>query len=67
MTVHTTVQPVSLCPWVAATGNILVTPASYTNILAVNPAPKPMQPQITSLVDSYITLTLSVSPNRERL
>jgi hypothetical protein len=25
MTARTNVQPVSLCPWVAATGNILVT------------------------------------------
>jgi len=67
MTTHTNVQPVSLCPWVAATGNILVTGASYRNILAVNPAPKPMQPKITSLVDSYITHTVSLSRNRERL
>jgi len=67
MAAHTNVQPVSLCPWVAATGNILVTRASYRNILAVNPAPKPMQPKITSLVDSYITHTLSLSRNRERL
>jgi hypothetical protein len=67
MTAHTNVQPVSICPWVAATGNILVTRASYRNILAVNPAPKPMKPKITSLVKSYITHTLSLSQNRERL
>jgi hypothetical protein len=67
MTAHTNVQPASLCPWVAATGNILVMRASYRNILAVNPAPKPMQPKITSLVESYITHTLSLSRNRERL
>ena len=67
MAAHTNVQPVSLCPWVAATGHILVTPATYTNILAVNPAPKPMQPKITSVVDSYITHTLSLGRNRERL
>jgi hypothetical protein len=67
MTAHTNVQPVSLCPWVAATGNILVTRASYRNILAVNPTPKPMQPNIMSLLDSYITHTLSLSRNRERL
>ena len=39
MTAHTNVRPVSLCPWVAATGNILVTRASYRNILAVNQNP----------------------------
>ena len=66
MTAHTNVQPVSLCPWVAAKGNILVTRASYRS-LAVNPAPKHTQPKITSLVDSYITHTLSLSRNRERL
>jgi hypothetical protein len=67
MTAHTNVQSVSLCPWVAATGNILVTRASYRNILAVNPAPKPVQPKIMSLVDSYITHTLFLSRNRETL
>jgi len=67
MSAHTNVQPVSLCPWVAATGNILVTRASYRNILAVNPAPKPTQPKITSFVDSYITHTFSLSRNTERL
>ena len=67
MTAHTNMQPVLLCPWVAATGNILVTRASYRNILAVNPAPKPMQPKITPLVDSYITHTLSLSRNRVRI
>jgi hypothetical protein len=63
----TNMQPFSLCPWVAATGNILVMQALYRNILAVNPAPKPTQPKIMSLVDSYITHTLSLSRNRERL
>jgi hypothetical protein len=67
MSAHTNVQPVLLCPWVAATGNILVTRASYRNILAVNPVPKPTQPKITSFVDSYITHTVSLSRNRERL
>jgi hypothetical protein len=66
MTAHTNVQPVSLCPWVAATGNILVTRASYRNILAVNPAPKPTQPKIMSLVDSYITHTFSWSKQTEK-
>jgi hypothetical protein len=67
MSAHTNVQPVPLCPCVAATGNILVTRASSRNILAVNPAPKPMQPKITSFVDSYITNTFSLSRNTERL
>jgi hypothetical protein len=67
MTTHTNVQPVSLCPCVAATRNILVTQASYRTILAVNPAPKPTRPKITSLVDSYITHTHSVSRNSKRL
>jgi hypothetical protein len=30
-----------ILPWVAVTGTIFVTTASYRNILAVNPAPKP--------------------------
>jgi len=66
MTAHTNVQPVSLCPWVAATGNILVARAPYKNILAVNPAPKPTQPKITSLVDSYITHTHTFSWSKQR-
>jgi len=66
MTAHSNVQPVLLCPWVAATGNILVMRASYRNILDVNPAPKSTQPKITG-VDSYITHTLSLGRNRERL
>ena len=48
----------------AATGNILVTRASYRNILAVNPAPKPTQPKITSVVDSYITHFLLVETEK---
>ena len=67
MTAHTSVEPVSLCPWVAVTGNIFVTQALYRNILAVNPAPKPTWRRITSLGYSYITNTHSLSQNRERL
>jgi len=67
MTAHTNVRPVLLCPWVAATGNILVTRALCRNILAVNPAPKPTQPKIMPLVDSYITHTFSWSKQRKAL
>jgi len=44
-----------------------VTRASYRNILAVNPTPKPTLRRITSLGDSYITHSYSFSKNRERL
>jgi hypothetical protein len=67
MNARTNVQPVSLCSWVAVTGNIYVTRALYRNIPAVNPAPKPARPRIMSLRDCYIKGSHSVSQNRERL
>ena len=42
LTTHTNVEPLSLWPWVVVIGTIFVMQASYRNLLAVNPAPKPL-------------------------
>jgi hypothetical protein len=65
MTAHTSVQPVSLCPWVAATGNILVMQASYRNILVVNPAPNQHSQKLRHLLIVILhTLILLVETDR---